>query len=574
MRSNLTVLTTIVLLACGAASAQTGVATSFETGRGEAPEGWKLSDKFGKWEEGGRTGRRSISLVGDGKRSSGWVFQPAPLGPNRTYRFSVWYRSEETGDNTHGVIVTSIASVEKIFSHSPDWTQLEFTFTTPVDMGNRGVRLGQWHFNGKIWYDDCTITPVSLTFFEKDGIVLDRNERIENGAYVFQPDFRSSFTDCYRVEQEHTRQFHNDKWWFHTNEYQIHRYRVGGHKQRSAEIQFKLTYKDPNMEGHEIKVEAGTDGKTWRTIKTCRDLGEFRFGVPSDFFPADTIFVRISGQGSMQMRAYRYTAPLDGSPPDMEGTTAAFAGNYAVVDNGRLRLVFEEGGRRLVSIHRRGEGIGWIECRIAQFEKKGIGYKGTGIGVAEATAVGPVDVKVREAQRCVIHVTASRAESVPMARRFKAVYEFTVYAGQDWFESKLLSVENTDATVWTLHGYCYLLQPQSTDDAKPLCFPEAAAWMRPGGFLGAAIYSEDDFTLGLRLVGKAAHGDITRKTIVNLKTGQTWTGREPGIMVFVGGGHGPRDVVREARRVRRIAQAPDQYVEGRIVVQEHKRDGS
>ncbi|MEW6357388.1 MAG: hypothetical protein AB1696_13745 [Planctomycetota bacterium] len=574
MRTNLRVWPIILLAACCTAVGQNVLESSFEDGKGDAPDGWKLSDTFGKWEQEGRTGAKSLSLIGDGQRANGWVFQPAPLEPNRAYRFSVWYRTEETGDNTHGVVVTTIASVDKIYKHSPNWTHVEFTFVTPVIMDQRGVRLGQWRFHGKVWYDDCTITPVNFSYFEKDGIVLGRDERIENKTYIFQPDFLAPLTNCFRVEQEHTRQFHDDKWWFHSGQYQIQRYQIGGYKQRSAEVSFKLTYKDPNIEIHETKVEASADGKTWKDIKSCRDLGDYRIDVPSDLFPADAIYVRISGQGSMQMRAYRYSAPLDGSPPDMKGATEAVVGDSVAVDNGRLRLVFEKGGQRLVSIGRQGEHIGGIEFSLAQFEKKGIGYKGTGIGVAEATAVSAVEIKVREPQRCVVHVKTARAESLEAGRKFEATYEFAVYAGQEWFASRLLAVTNTDKTAWELRGYSLRVQPWNVDGVRPVSFPLAsvAAWMWRGRFMGATVQGQDDFTLAFRLVDGAPHGDATREGAVKINPGQTWTAMESAVIIFVGDGDEPRDTVQKARQMQRIAQSPDQHAEGSIVVQERKQN--
>ena len=72
----------------------------------------------------------------------------------------------------------------------------------------------------------------------------------------------------------------------------------------------------------------------------------------------------------MQMREYKYSAALDGSPPDLKGRTEAVEGDYVAVGNGPLRLIFAEGSRKLVSINKEGGPLGGLECLIAQFESR------------------------------------------------------------------------------------------------------------------------------------------------------------------------------------------------------------
>lgn len=567
MRTATTIL--CLLLAVGIGLAQTVMDTSYEKGA-TAPEGWTLSGGPGKWEEQGYSGKRSVSLTGDGKNSSGWSTPPLPLEPSRAYRYSVWYKSVETGDNANGVMTLGPTFVMRINRHSPEWTYVEYVFCAPTVVTNACIRNGQWHFNGTVWYDDCRVEPVNLVFLDHDGISLDQHERIEKGTYVFEPNFGTPYTNCMRVDQAHTVSFHHDRWWFHDGEWMVHRYHVGRFKQTSADLVFSIVYTDPARTDNEAKVEVSPDSKTWQEIGKYNAVGECKMTLPASLFPAEDVFVRMTAKGSLQVKAYKYSAKLDGAPPDVKGTTDAFQGSCVVADSGALRLTFEEGGRRLVSISRGKMARGSLECGVAQFEKKGVGYKRTGVGVAKMDRVKTVEVKVNEPKRCVLRVTAERTESSESARRFQAVYEFTLYAGQDWFEAKLLSVANTDEAPYELRGYVDLLEPGGGKELKPWCFPSEAGWVAGGPILGAAAASEGDFTFALRMVGENLHGDITRAIQAKLPPGQTWSGSEPGLIVFATEGGDPQVLVQRARAVRKIIQSPEAHATGAIVLEERK----
>jgi len=255
-----------------------------------------------------------------------------------------------------------------------------------------------------------------------------------------------------------------------------------------------------------------------------------------------------------------------GTPPEL----VVFYGTYAVVNNGPLKLPFTEGSRGLVAISRKGKRVGTLGSAVAQFERKGIGYKGAGVGIAEASVVKRVAVKVNEPQRCVIDVTVARTESVEMGRRFEATYEFTIYAGQEWFESKLLSVTNTDDVAYELRGHSYPLQPDA--EAKPWCFPveSVAGWIGSNSILGAMVRGGGDVTLGLRLVDETPDGDLTQRLRARLAPGETWSGEGRGVIVFAGEGEEPRVMVRQSRKIREILQSPDRYVTGTILLTERK----
>ena len=510
------------------------LSTSFETGK-DTPEGWILERSCpGKWEQEGHTGSRSVSLTGTSKNHGRWTFRNTPLEPNHIYRFSVWYKTKiGNKKKAPNSVLVGINTSFKKFKPSPDWTLAELTFRAPADGKGMAVRLGQFRFDGKLWFDDLTIEAVKPAYLERDGIQLDENERIEKGRYIFDTNLESPFTNCYRVAEKQTVVHHENRMWFRENRYLIHKYHVGGHMQRSAELFLKVTQEGPRERRRPLKmiVEQSRDGNKWETLRTITSAGDYTIQLPKALFPARAVFVRITGSGNFQVRKLRYTAELDGSPPDLKGTTEAYKPNHAVLDNGALRLVVEEGRGPIVSIARGRQTVGRLECLIAQFEEKGMSYKNTGIGSAPAGRVKSFTVKKEEGKQTV-DIVVERVESEETKRRFEATYRLTLPDKKPWFESRLLSVKNTDKVGVKLLGYYHRLQPRADAGLRSHAWPLLAAWTGKREFLGITSRTPEAFVFGFR----HEYGDVTRPLDADLPAGETWKSEEPSVLIYLGEG--------------------------------------
>ncbi|NOZ23193.1 MAG: hypothetical protein GXP25_19135 [Planctomycetes bacterium] len=207
-------------------------------------------------------------------------------------------------------------------------------------------------------------------------------------------------------------------------------------------------------------------------------------------------------------------------------------GPVLTIDNGKMTLHFGD-GINIVSTTVDKKSVGGLQCRLAQFEKKGVGYKKTGVGFPGPARVKTFDVKERSASKCVVDVTCQWTESRETERKFEAVYRITVAAGQPWFESRLISIKNTDRVPYVVRGYYQQLQPADSKKAKPRCFEACAVWCQAPKAMGVAIRNPGDFALALRMDNGLARGDVTRELRVTLPPGQTWQGQEPGVFVFL-----------------------------------------
>ena len=238
-----------------------------------------------------------------------------------------------------------------------------------------------------------------------------------------------------------------------------------------------------------------------------------------------------------------------------------------VVDNGKMTLHFGD-GRDLVGVRVGKNRLGGLRCDMAQFEKEGIGYKKTGVGWPRPVLAKSFEVRERGEVKCVVDVTCEWTDSEEAERKFEAVYRITILAGQPWFESRLVSIKNTDALDYEVRGYYHSLHPGKPERAAPRCFPACAGWIGGKGTIGAAVKGEGDFILALRKVGDEAHGDITRELGVRLKAGGTWQGDEPSVFIFVSDDFTDQGLVEMRRRIM-DQPAPS----GELTYQEAKSEG-
>ena len=527
---------------------QTALSTSFEKGRDGKPEGWRQAGSPGAWEQEGHTGNRSVSVTGDGKNNGRWNYPNPPLEPNRTYRLSAWYKSDRKGKAPNSILIGINTSFKK-YPPSDRWTQAVLTFRAPADGKGMAVRLSHFRFDGKVWFDDLKIEPVGMVYARREGVPLDENERIAKGQYTFKPNMDSPYTNCYRVTVGQTVIHHENRMWFRENRYLIHKYQVGDYPQLEAELSMKVSQegqKKGKRQPLKGKIELSKDGRAWTLARSIDRPEDLRLPIPKDFLPAKAVYVRVSGDGNFQVRGYCYSAKLDGSPPDMKGRTQAFRPNHLLLGNGALRLVIEEGDGPVVSIRRKGRIVGRVELLLAQFEKKGVGYKKTGIATAPAERVKSFAKAKGGPGKRVAEVVVERTTSEPAKRKFEATVRLTLPDNEPWLESQLISVKNTDTTEVKLVGYDHRLQPGGgVERPKAHVWDELAAWIAKERFLGALSRRAGDFVFGFR----ADFGDITRRVEAALPPGQTWTGKEPSLVVYVGEGTGDA-FDRETSRVR------------------------
>ncbi|NOZ24305.1 MAG: hypothetical protein GXP25_24780 [Planctomycetes bacterium] len=560
----LAVLVWILYLPCGGA-ADYVYHTSFEEGTSK-PKGWIPPGKKDEWvwEKVGHTGNRCISLIGynDEDGHAVWQSDPIPVDPGRVYRLTFWYKMEHE-KKARGCGMGP-AHVRIAFPFSADWREGEIFFWTPPHMKKTRLSFSIYHIKGKAYLDDVRLETMGVAYSQQGGLALSEHEQIEKGTYVFDWHFNTRTTNIVPVVTKIDCNYMDKRIRFASGEEVVFKFDLGQFEQLSGKVASRLSY---YIDGEAIWL-ASKDGKTWIELgrmsdkKNIKNLGKnYDFTVPASLYPVKTLFLKLASTGALQIDRVRYEAKLSGSPPDMKGSTTFFKGHLVTVDNGALRLLFDQSLPRLVSIRSNGRPIGDVRCRLAQFEKEGIGYKGTGIESSSATGIKAVEVKKNTPTKCVVVVTAERSASEPCKREFEAKYEITAIAGQRWFTSRLLSIKNTDTVPYTVKGYNYLLTP-AADPARPVAFPTVAMWLSKGPTLGCLMDQTEPFTLGLRKAADGPHGDVTRRIDTRIDPGMTVQKDDPALAIFVVPANDLKAAYRQAQDVRSALRKPV----GRIAV--------
>lgn len=236
-------------------------------------------------------------------------------------------------------------------------------------------------------------------------------------------------------------------------------------------------------------------------------------------------------------------------------------------DNGLIEIHFEQPSHPFLNLFRRGQWVGSLDGAVAQFEKRGIGYKKAGIGSAYPSRVKSLRVEKKEASECAVEVTLERTVSLETQRMFEATYRIELAPGRAWFTSRLVSVKNTDAIPYELRGYYHLLQPK-TSAAVPRSYGQIGGWIGSAPSVGAVQRTLDDFTLGFRKVGVEACGEIARSLKAPLQPGMTWTGDEPPLLIFVAPTADEKEFLKAARETQAADEKGARGAKGAITYKE------
>jgi alpha-N-arabinofuranosidase len=143
---------------------------SFETARGQRPEGWRPQTWGGaaqfQYADIGQTGKRSVMISSEKGADAAWTIS-VPVKPQSSYLLSGWIKTETvTPSNGRGALfnIHDMQGVQtRAITGTTDWTRLSVAFDTEDnDSIQINCLLGGWGLaTGRAWYDDVSLELVS-----------------------------------------------------------------------------------------------------------------------------------------------------------------------------------------------------------------------------------------------------------------------------------------------------------------------------------------------------------------------------------------------------------------------------
>ncbi len=292
----------------------------FDEGQ-DQPAGWRLVGATGRRLPKAQEEKSALVVQGNGKTQTFWRTEPITLKPNSLYRFSFFGRWENS--NAEGAAIAGPSTINRDFRLTGSWARYDFAFRSPADDPKDFIRLGEWHVNGSVSFADAALLPVVATSRRiAPNLELGEGESIKGGAYRFKPSFKWNGANYHRPLLLNRAAFNTDRWVFFSGAEIIYRLGLTGCPQSQAKVRATLNY----HAGGTLHLDASRDRTNWVSLATCD--GERRDAakeLPSELFPADEIFLRLSCRGTnanLQVNAFEYESRLTKPLPDAEGATS------------------------------------------------------------------------------------------------------------------------------------------------------------------------------------------------------------------------------------------------------------
>lgn len=317
-----TLLLTVSTLSAKGASVPNG---SFEEGH-DTPTGWELSGGEGAWENEGRTGKRCISVTGDGKSSNYWKCESVELRPGVVYRIDFWTKSSPEASIGNVISGTNLCNMD--WRHAPQWTSRTIVFRTPDGNAPQYIRLGQWHVRGKVYFDDIRVRTVGPLGARPSGVYLGQGETIRNGLYQLAVPLSRNLNFARNVS--FTAGFNSNRWLLNGEsevsfQHNVRPERGGPIHLSDARVEVNVGY---YVSGRCV-VEVGTNPSTWTPLGEIDGVRSEEFRLPDRFNGLHTIWVRLRGAKkpneqkscSLQIHGYRFRATTDRPALNATGAT-------------------------------------------------------------------------------------------------------------------------------------------------------------------------------------------------------------------------------------------------------------
>ena len=291
--------------------------------KGERAEGWRTSSEA-NWlvmPNGGEGGSAAIGVEDAGTNNCKWLSPPVTLDPNSLYGFSARVKAFGGGGFTIGTPTINVT--DHIDDTHGGWADKRVVVysTDGQKPYPETFRLGEYHYRGKMFFDNACVVPLKAEYAKQSGLTLGHGERIAGNRYVFN----SQWVNTARL---HARPLHAHKrLMFNTGHcdagggaYIVYRHEFAGRSIKSAAV----TVSAASVKGGAI-IEVSADGSQWTQLAAPTNFPAdgLRLNVPASMFPVAKLLVRLTvvPKGWMRLLGYSFEGEIDGASAYLAGST-------------------------------------------------------------------------------------------------------------------------------------------------------------------------------------------------------------------------------------------------------------
>ncbi len=265
------------------------------------------------------SGALSISANTDGKGSVNCHGPELDLNTGAVYGMRFKARSQNAAGGTF-TTGTGFFNVD-IGVPGTEWKEYSYYFAVPsVLNNNQYLKFGQWQCSGDFLLDDLEVVELEPVYFTANGVVLGDGESVNGNSYIFNTYFNGKSRNHCRPLSGFSAGFNSQRWCIGTDSYVDYIHELPSRKLNSLTVNISCGYYQKGA----MQVMVSADAKKWETLGEISSTGSSSFSVPETVFPADRIYVRMSGSKKgceLQIYDYGVTATFTGRPVNMKGHT-------------------------------------------------------------------------------------------------------------------------------------------------------------------------------------------------------------------------------------------------------------
>ncbi len=263
-----------------------------------------------------------LELTGTGSSAKAVFTDKYDVKPLTPYR--VAFEARKAGANTLGrTICAGFTGLNVDLDLAERWKAYSDIVSTPskIKAGGLPVRFTLWQVNGNVLVRDWKVVEQQVAYARDGELVMGDGETLLGTEYQF-----NDRPDSYH--HNHSRPLagwngavlNTDRYPFGNGAEIVWRHELGGRQFLSATVSIGARY----YQGGEVRVDVSKDGANWSLLDRITGTNRsVRAQLPADFFPADRIFARVTGEKCLgvQLATYGFRAAVTGEPRYLCGAT-------------------------------------------------------------------------------------------------------------------------------------------------------------------------------------------------------------------------------------------------------------